>query len=533
MCIVSSMSPTVENGDKHGKSPRRERGMYDKIRYGERLISLCWEEEPCLRTVQQILKHYPEAAEYTCKWSKCDALFAASSTRRANKALDLKLIKMLLYTKMKREKKSNEELDNNSIGCNSISTTRGGLVHETPSFLGGDLTCLEALVEANKIHVLSYLENANPPNFHLEDIQTYGLLGYALDYDDTEGIHTLRWLLERDPLSVTVPCTCDGECLIQIIHTFDKRIQLSAYRNLIGFGVAQGMEARAGLLLEHKSAGSPDSGTAGYALKKLVEIADLPMVEYMATNNPPVLLKEDIGKYNLIHCAARNVNSEVLRFLQKMSNDDSSIKCDECGIRPIQVIPSALAQTEGYRRERILDNLALLVEEGLRRNLGGEYGIGGLLMPMKKFGDKGDNADTRTVLGRIMKLSIEQGNRCLFPSTVAKVRGILAKFKAPFLHALIICPNHDLKEYMKFIISWSKWCLNETDSKGQLPLHAAITRRSIGNKHIVVRHLIRAGPLAVKAVDNESGLYPFALAAAQPDSDLNLVYELYKYYSQI
>jgi len=114
-------------------------------------------------------------------------------------------------------------------------------------------------------------------------------------------------------------------------------------------------------------------------------------------------------------------------------------------------------------------------------------------MPMKKFGDKGDNADTRTVLGRIMKLSIEQGNRCLFPSTVAKVRGILAKFKAPFLHALIICPNHDLKEYMKFIISWSKWCLNETDSKGQLPLHAAITRRSIGNKNIVVRHLIRAG----------------------------------------
>lgn len=467
--------------------------MYDKIRYGERLLSLCWEEEPCLRHVQQILKYYPEAAEYTCKWSNCDALFAASSTRRANKALDLKLIKMLLYTKMKRETKSYEKADKNSIGCSSASTTRGGLVHETPSFLGGDMTCLEALVEANKIHVLSYLENANPPNFHKEDIQKYGLLGYALDYDDTEGIYTLRWLLERDPSSVKVPCTRDGECLIQIIHTFDKRIQLCAYRNLIGFGVAQGMGARAGLLLEHKGANSSNSSTAEYALRKLIEIADLPMVEYMATNNPPVLLKEDIGKYNLIHSAAQNVNTEVLRFLLKMSNDDSSIKCDECSIRPIQIIPSALAQTEGYRRERILDNLALLVEEGLQRNLGGEYGIGGLLIPIKEIGDEEDDAQIHTVLGRIMKLSIEQGNRCLFPSTVAKVRDILAKFKAPFLHALILCPNHDLKEYMKFIISWSKWCLNETDSKGRLPLHAAITCGSIGNKNMVVRHLVRAG----------------------------------------
>ena len=151
-----------------------------------------------------------------------------------------------------------------------------------------------------------------------------------------------------------------------------------------------------------------------------------------------------------------------------------------------------------------LRSFQCFLKEGLLQEVGGKHGMGGMFIK-DRF-----NHSTYDFLTK--RLSWENIIRTVNDAACGQ----------PFLHGAI---GNLSKEALDIIIERFPWSISARDSDGRLPIHVAADRGLTWEEGMET--LVLADEDSIETFDSKvTGLYPFALAAEGPNSDLNTVYNL-------
>lgn len=266
-------------------------------------------------------------------------------------------------------------------------------------------------------------------------------------------------------------------------------------RNCVG-----GSEGRGGLMLAKRRGWEP--------FQYLVKNSCTSILRHLVQMSPPLLFPQDVIKYNLLDLSiTMNSKIEMTKFLIELNPEAVYGKK---GLTPI--FRCSLHSTENDLR--VL--LPLLLDVGMKQQVGGEYGVGGLCvqspggqMPLDILFFQRRIVSPLTDLSRILKRSVET---------------------EPILQAMIINYTH---KQMKNAQNCSKMikhfcqCIRTKDSMGRLPLHHAL---ELGLEwELVLRDLIYIDIETMEQKDPLTGLPPAALAAGSICT-LSTLYKLIRHF---
>ena len=468
---------------------------------GEELLYHCRKPNPDLSRIRDILIEQPEVVHYR-DTNNAHPLHLVASTSRATEEIDIELIKLLMFR--------GDIVDGNC--CVSSCQEIRAMLHN------GAHSPLYMMVYNNKLHLLKFLAKTNPPLLKKGDIQDLNLIEAALR-SDTGGVEKLRFLLEQEP-EAALTFHLGGELPIQTIHSEYRmpgsdreKYQIKCYRELIETGIAQESHKvkRAGLFEINASGSCP--------IQDLIQITDIDTLQYLVSCDPPLLTRKDVLGYFLMQETVRGANVDAFRFVLSLNagaiDDFVDDFVDDC-------LPM-INDPHHYDVPQLVEIIVTFVEAGLDQDLGGEFGVGGFLLPIER-----EDGTFKTILEDLME---HWKPEHLLPAVFQHLEGILIAHETPILQALIMTLRGGMirssvpNKYVQIFVTCCKRLISFRDSFGRLPLHVAIERKLSWKDGLV--HFINADPSSASNIDfNYSGLYPFAFAAADKAYDLDACYEL-------
>jgi hypothetical protein len=260
-------------------------------------------------------------------------------------------------------------------------------------------------------------------------------------------------------------------------------------------GVKQNIKGRGGLIR--------DKGICMNPLKMLIFNDRVDVLERLCTTNPPMLLPEDIFKYHFLHFAVGHCRVKWVRFFLTL-NPKAACRRDNSGMLPIHL----LANEWHKHPEAFWEVFSLLLVAGIKQRIEGDIGFGGLFDP------------------------IMQKKKTNFIDNVFKCPGVSWKkianvVKDNSMQNVLICQlaNGNIsKEHIQDIIDSFDNCMFIKDDHGRLPIHIVSEHGLTWNDGM--KYIVGANLAATRCVDEVTGLYPFALAAAGNGKDLGSIFEL-------
>ena len=342
----------------------------------------------------------------------------------------------------------------------------------------------------------------------------------------------LRYLLELDPTAVSFVDEA-GELPIQKIYRSrdDQEFKFRLYQILIEVGMKHGLgEERAGLLRRKI--------TGRFPLQSIVGLGGRKALEYLMDFEPPLLVSNDVVEFSLVdellfvmHTGIWSDNVfdvavGALRVLFEMN-------AHAVNSATIKLLPEVLKKATEVGYDDADEIILLFVQAGLRSNLGGEHGIGGLFMP----------GTTSDFLIEEIGQHQDQG----FSSLMAHLSNVLEEHSAPILH--VAMKSQYLHQSLDAFIQNCRWCVLMRDGTGRIPLHLALENgvewvadrdswsdgdwdnedwdcESSNKVRSGVIGLLTAEPSTVSIIDPITGLYPFMLAVAGGKAQLDVGYML-------
>jgi len=256
-------------------------------------------------------------------------------------------------------------------------------------------------------------------------------------------------------------------------------------------------------------------------LKWLIYNDRMDVLKKLSEMDPPMLLPQDVVNYHLLHFAVSHCRPDWVRFFLDL-NPRAVGKTNDYGQLPIH-----LCAKEWHKSPDIFwDVFRLLLVEGVKEKVGGEYGFGGLFVPtLRKV-----NAGVSTSASTSTKVSIREITIIeeIFKSagvTWDKISKIIQDKNArnALVHQLLKGNISGTQHFIDIVHSFSD-CLCVKDGRGQLPIHIALERGIAWDNG--TGDLVKANSTVIKTPDKLTGLFPFALAAVGEGNDLESIFEL-------
>jgi hypothetical protein len=223
-------------------------------------------------------------------------------------------------------------------------------------------------------------------------------------------------------------------------------------------------------------------------------------------SEPPLIVPYDVVENRLFNSVHSAYHVDMVRYLLNVCPESVTAKYQyffEGGLL-IQNLCGKVTDTR-----LVLRVMAILIEEGLRQNVGGEYGIGGLFVSSRNELTAAD-------------LLVEKQNQS-WDVLAPVLRDII--MDVPILHGAIMTKTIS-RSYSTHILGILNYVENSStirDSSGRLPIHVAADQGLIWK---YMKDILHANILAATEKDPLSGLPVFALAAAGEYICLSSVYEL-------
>ena len=524
-------SLTIDSVGLPIKAAKRRRLDYDyeqiglsTVAAGGLLLELCAQLEPNMEAIRELVNRYPKAVLYVAD-DGLSPLRSALLVYRKNVDPDSDLVTLLIEEGVKQT---------------GVRNYGGGLlVVKDENFENTYAENLSLLIASGCVGIAERLAKLRPPMFHANDIEQYNLVHFAFRINANPDM--IRLLLEMNPLPLTrtkfewrrVCAGIDilGDCLdnyrLSISSWQQSEIAMKRFRVLVDTLVK--------LKIDFTDMFESKLFTSNFATY------GSDMAEYLI--NAGFVTAARAKEFRLLHNAVDRNEVDVARLLINLSPALLSWGSeDECGRLPIAMI-------NFDDREKSLEMLRLLLEEGCKYNVGGKFGIGGLYdqgcldRRLVAFVDKlvlDFNAHTMTgqeILDGDLDLWFDYAEGLDIVQVKAVIDSILIPRKVPILTAAFLASeDEDEEEYEVELVMVSNmfpWSVNIKDSSNRLPIHVLIVRgmpwHSDDGGHKCVTEVLEDCWQAQAAVkDGVTGLLPFALAASHDDPDLDAVYDLFR-----
>jgi hypothetical protein len=436
---------------------------------------------------------------------------------------------------------------------------------------------LQALVFAGRADVIEFLLHVEPPQVVAQDVLDYKLLHYVAKGrargDDCQFVDNRlmlgHMLIQLSPnalgetdndkrLPIRNACSGDDGEMIRMLMEEGMRLQVDSEHG------------RAGIL--HKDRFNDN------ALQQIVENCDIlneeyhELINYMIGSTPPLLIREDIAKYHLLHRVInrRNDSIEAARTLIQL-DPEALAKKNDFGNLPIQSVieghpPSSFNFTDFPEEAEIATGeevLELFISAAIENNIFPEELKGGLLIPNSK------GFTTLDLIFRYCGAIDEMRDQENFdfdyceekfwqeleicvrisheiPLLQAALRskvssGRLAEIIKRFESCVFVLDRHgrtplhvavesdrDCFEDLKLILELNPDAASIRDKNGRLPLHIALEKNNF-EWSFGIKQIIDANKSAVEEVDVHNGMYPFMMAAAIPCHEIDSMYNLLRH----
>ena len=242
------------------------------------------------------------------------------------------------------------------------------------------------------------------------------------------------------------------------------------------------------------------------------------LFKYLIEAKPKLILKRDYKNFNLLHSVANNGMISVAKKVFKECPKSISFT-NKNGELPIHLC------CKGITNPGRAQFLRWFLKEGVKQNVGGEDGKGGLMVP--------DNNGVTPLKCLVKNLAFD---RRVWKKTLDVLfEGIVHDI--PFIQEVLIRQRTEEFCEVPEIIKENKDALIFEDINGRLPLHIIMETisqfDSQGGRISPIRHLeahriiCDENPTAVGMIDPVTNLYPFMIAASSNDTNgLNEIYKL-------
>lgn len=315
-------------------------------------------------------------------------------------------------------------------------------------------------------------------------------------------IEEAKSLLDQFPQVVSFHVLEWGGCIV--LHTVcnrqPKNIQL--IKLLIEEGLKQnvggGRNVRGGLVLKDSYERTP--------LNALVSNNAINTLRYFQQTDPPLFIPSDVIDSQLFNSVYSNFHTDMVRYLIRFNPTCLAQVHDAFdGNTLINYMCIRLADT-GF----LLRVIPIFIEEGIRQQVGGEYGIGGLFVEHLGLTAADLLVDRRGLSWNVFT-PIIQG----------------AIGNAPILHGAIIARKVSISytNHIRAICNNIGNAASRRDSKGRLPIHIA-AEKGLRWKDDMMEDIVKTNFNAVRERDPVTGLPIYALAAASDYCSLSTLYEL-------
>ena len=314
---------------------------------------------------------------------------------------------------------------------------------------------------------------------------------------------------------------CGKTLALQKACDMDRNIvSIELIRLLIEEGCRQNFGERGGLRTSsHKYGSAP--------LQVLVKRGSLRVLKFLSEANPPLLCKEDVSSFNLLHFAAGHGHVDVVRFLMQL-DPDSIYSRDQDGALPIHVTCNFQKDcSDSYYLIR-----ELLLDEYIQKNhLEKCYYNNNNNSSNNNINDEVDHDEhaitilewffprvhaSKDAIDKYVKdiANIMNHHSVSIPLLCAAVR-----VGAPYPH-------------LKCIIDLVHNAASVRDHDHRLPIHLAVERGMLWSKGL--RDIVRTNPEGVNERDCKTFLFPFALAASGEKScELDSIYMLMQHHPEL
>lgn len=527
----------------------------DSARVSERLLRLCGEEIPSKEEVKNILASHPEAIQY----NNGEALLKACETVRADPTIDRNLIAYLLAKALERDELDQDDIlrrclrqlvrSSKVMVLRHLLSFNSDVILRTtrniPTSTSNDLYSTNTGVITTAPHpstTTASISSSLPWSSSVLNrgvVRKYSLTFVALKIDDDfDMISTVRFLLKVDPAAIRDER--NGYLLIERVSAKHPARspyhQLQLYRLFIDVGITHGIP-KAGLI-RNKFVVDDYNRLQNSPFHHLLILAPQARscIHYLQNQTPPLLCSNDVTDYRLLYPAIKSLKIDLLQLLL-----DINVNAVKTTL-PILLFPDLVDQCiqSPQKMEDWKQLLQILVEIGLQLHIGGEYGLGGLLV---KFDDldisipvqlpgyyhhwstpflqpsaaawEGAHEDDKSKLG-LKSHREEEGHKgsCILQSLCLKLidnnlnpytflskllfNDLFQRKRVPVLHS-IIQSHLPCTSKIQFIPCFP-WCVTFADSMGRLPIHHAI-ERGASRKEGVIQFLFEANPSTILVKD--------------------------------
>jgi hypothetical protein len=314
---------------------------------------------------------------------------------------------------------------------------------------------------------------------------------------------------------------CGKTLALQRACDMDRTIvSVELIRLLIEEGARQNFGERGGLMTARNYGSAP--------LQVLVKRGSLRVLKFLSEAQPPLLRKEDVSTFNLLHFAAGYGHVDVARFLMKL-DPDASNSIDQDGALPIHMTCSSRSDFSKLHMIR-----ELLLDDFITRN----YIDTDTDMDMDT--DMNTDSDMDIDIDNCRNTTTSSGGDShdqdaldifdwFFPNVdctkdaiatyVQDVAAIINRFDVsiPILCAAIrVGAPHS---HLKCIIDLVHDSANVRDKSNRLPIHLAAERGIKWSEGL--KDIINSNPLVVYEADIKTNLDPSVLAASASSSTSN------------
>ena len=429
---------------------------------------------------------------------------------------------------------------------------------------------LQALAFAGRADMMEYLLNIDPPQMFQQDVLDYELLhhvakgkarGDGCEFVDNRIMlgHMLIQLcpkaLAKTDAKKRLPIfnACSGDDVQMIIMLMKEGLRLEI----------DGEDRRGGILQKDKFSDN--------ALQQIVENCEILNEEYlqlintMIESEPPLLVKDDVAKYELLHRVTnrRNDSIDAARTLIKL-DPEALGKKNDFGNLPVQSVieghpPCSFNFPEEAEIATGEEVLELFISAAIENEIFPEECRGGVLIPNSKgfttldliFMYCGAIDDMREKehfdydycedkFWQELEICWTISDQIpLLQSALGKVSSVrIAEIIKRFEKCVSVLDRHgrtplhvavesdiDSFEDLEPILELNPHAASIRDKKERLPLHIALEKKNFGWL-LGIRQIIDSNPKAVEKVHVNNGLYPFMMAAAAPCNEIDSVYNL-------
>lgn len=293
----------------------------------------------------------------------------------------------------------------------------------------------------------------------------------------------------EDPKVLT---DCGRTLALQKACDMDRNtVSVELIRLLIEEGSRQNFGERGGLRI-------PQSDYGSAPLQILVKRGSLQVLKFLSESQPPMLCKEDVSSYELLHFATSHGHVDVVKFLMSL-DPDAVYSRDHHSALPIHL---TINSTESCPKNRSIRELLFKhhIERCNKRN---DYsGLFEWIFPDGPYTREDILDYVQDIANVINKLDESLPVLCLALTAGASQFQILQ------------------------ILYLFKDAAKVRNHNNRLPIHIAAERGIKWN--FGLREIFYSNPSALSIQDDVTGLFPMMLAACESQNDLNSIFELMK-----